>query len=805
MAGTDTTGRSSDRSFLAAAATVLALAVAYALVVKVVQPATTLPGDVAPIFPAAGLALAAVLVLGRPALLGIWLGSYAANAITYAPDLAGVFLPPPRSALVSASIATGAALAAATAAWLVRRACREEHPLQSARNVLTLVALGALGSAVIKATTGMLTLSLAGITPWRIFGYAWITWLLGDAFGVVIAAPLLLAWWGGGPLRIGWRRVPELLALSAATLALCHAVFFRGLAFEYGLMPLLIWAAFRFGLRGTTLAAAAIALLATIGTAMGTSPFVRATPNESMLVLHSFLGVTIIFTLMLGGVLSERQRIGESQRRLAIAVEQAGDAIAIVDSGAGVVYVNGAFEAQSGHARADAVGKPLADLGWLRPEDEVHLRARLEASGVVEGVELEVTRRDGTPATVQLSARRARNGGAPVSVFIARDVTNERRLAEAMRHAQRVEAMGTLAAGIAHNFRNALAAVVPNLALALQEAPEALRPPLEDAFKAATSAVALATELTRMSRQEGEAPVEQVDVAAVARDVASLCRGTFGARHRIEEEVDPELGSVLGRSAQLHQALLNLCLNARDATSGVAEPRITLSARRLAGGAQAEIVLSDNGCGMGPETLRRLGEPFFTTKQAGRGTGLGLSTAFAAVRSAGGRMSVESRAGFGTTFRILLPLQDARGLAAGSVATAPLPRLGGRVIALDDDLPALDTLARQLASLGVEAERFADPFLALERLSRAPAEVQLLITDLDMPGLSGAELVERARAMAPGLSVIVLSGTPDPKMPRAPDAFLLKPVATPDLAEALERCLLLPERVSRTEPAPGTP
>jgi signal transduction histidine kinase/CheY-like chemotaxis protein len=409
-------------------------------------------------------------------------------------------------------------------------------------------------------------------------------------------------------------------------------------------------------------------------------------------------------------------------------------------------------------------------------------------------VELEVTRRGGERATLQLSARRVRNGGAPVTVLIARDVTHERRLTAAVRHAQRVEAMGSLAAGIAHNFRNALTAVVPNIAFALEEAPAGLRPLLEDALKAATSAIALATELTRMSRHEGDGPREDVDIAGVARDVAAICRKTFGDHYRIEEAIERDLGRLRGRAGQLHQAVLNLCLNARDALEGVDQPRIGLSARRLAGDHQVEIVITDNGCGMGPETLRRLGEPFFTTKGEGQGTGLGLSTAFASIRDVGGRMSVESHPGAGSTFRILLPAQPAGGSAAAQAAGRPLPRPGGRVLAVDDDRLALDTLARQLASLGVEAETFADPLAALERLSRATTEVQVLITDLEMPGLGGAELAARARAIAPGLSVVVVSGTPDPVLPSSPDAVLLKPVATPDLAAALERCLRLQER-----------
>jgi integral membrane sensor domain MASE1 len=171
----NTTGHTAHGRRASGPAAILVVAVAYAGVAGLSHLTRTLPGHVSPIFPSAGVGLAAALILGRPALLGIWLGSIAANAVVYAQGLAGIFQLSPKDALVRSFIGIGATLAAGAGAWLVRRSCGDEHPLHSVRNVLMLVTKGAFGSAAISATIGLITLSVVGFSPWRLFGYSWLT------------------------------------------------------------------------------------------------------------------------------------------------------------------------------------------------------------------------------------------------------------------------------------------------------------------------------------------------------------------------------------------------------------------------------------------------------------------------------------------------------------------------------------------------------------------------------------------------------------------------------------------------------
>jgi PAS domain S-box-containing protein len=295
---------------------ILSVAAAYAAVAKLSFLFTIPPGNITPVFPAAGLALAAVMILGHRALIGVWLGSFAANTVSFVDGSMPSIQTGLPNLLVGAFIGLGAMSGAAAGAFLVRRLCKDEHPLQSGRNVLILVAVGGLGCSLISPTCGVLSLSLGGNIPWERFDYSWVTWWVGDAAGTLVAAPLLLAWQHRHPFHENACRILEAAVLGGVTLLACFLVFFRNTPYEYGLLPLLLWSAFRFGMRGVSTTAAAIALLATIGTSLGSSPFVGGSANESLLFLNSFFGVTITCALFLAGLMEERRRADENLWKL---------------------------------------------------------------------------------------------------------------------------------------------------------------------------------------------------------------------------------------------------------------------------------------------------------------------------------------------------------------------------------------------------------------------------------------------------------------------------------------------------------
>jgi len=279
------------------------------------------PGNISPVFPAAGIALAAVLILGRPALIGVWLGSFGANAVSFFDQTmvsAGAIV---SALLVSSCIGIGATLSASVGAQLVQRFSPHGDPLDSGWHVLSLIVLGALVGCLISPTVGVLSLAGGGYVSWEDFGYSWLTWWLGDASGVIFAAPLILAWSQQRRLRRTPPRVLEATALAASVLTMSAIVFGRNVPLEYMMIPLLLWSAFRFGMRGAATSAAVISLCAVIGTSQGTSPFVKASVNESLLYLQAFLSVVTTTALILAGVLSERHRGEQREHELQAATQ----------------------------------------------------------------------------------------------------------------------------------------------------------------------------------------------------------------------------------------------------------------------------------------------------------------------------------------------------------------------------------------------------------------------------------------------------------------------------------------------------
>ncbi|MDR3459602.1 MAG: PAS domain S-box protein [Verrucomicrobiae bacterium] len=433
---------SGSRIFNSSWLAILAVAGVYAVAAKVSFLFTIPPGNVSPIFPAAGIALAAVMILGRQVLIGVWLGSFVANSISFFDGTmasAHAVLP---VLLVGSFIGLGAMSGAGVGAFLVRRFCKGEHPLYSGWNVLVLVTVGALICCMISPTVGVVSLALGGHIPWERFGYSWITWWAGDATGAIVAAPLILAWHQPHPFHHKNWRVVEATTLGGATILLCAFVFFRNVPFAYGLLPLLLWAAFRFGMRGASTATAVIAVLATIGTSQGSSPFVKNTVNDSLLALHSFLDVNIISALFLAGVLAERRRaeaaLRKSEAVLHSVFQSAPVGICIMKSRV-FQKVNDFWCTRLGYAEQDLLGQSPR---MLYESDQEYERVGREfyeqlLAGSPTAIQTRQRRRDGTFCDVIMTAAplQAEDPAAGTVVLID-DVTERKRAAEILQESE---------------------------------------------------------------------------------------------------------------------------------------------------------------------------------------------------------------------------------------------------------------------------------------------------------------------------------------------------------------------------------
>jgi PAS domain S-box-containing protein len=299
-------------------------------------------------------------------------------------------------------------------------------------------------------------------------------------------------------------------------------------------------------------------------------------------------------------------------------------------------------------------------IAHLHPEDRERIRTAVARGG--EGKEFEVEYRILRPSG-ELRHVRAKGAvqfdghGEPYGTLGAVfDVTERKRLEEQLYQRQKMEAVGELTAGVAHNFNNLLSVIIPNLELCIEDVSPEVGERLADAEHAARRAADLVRQLMLFARHDMRAERVPVNPTETVRRIATICRTTFEPTIRMEIEHGPDVPQVLANPGQLEQVLLNICINARDALLDVRtpSPRVAIELDRTAEGA-LRIRVSDNGPGMDERTRSRVFEPFYTTKEVGRGTGLGLATVYAIVTDHGGRVTCESQLGHGATFEIELP------------------------------------------------------------------------------------------------------------------------------------------------------
>jgi signal transduction histidine kinase/ActR/RegA family two-component response regulator len=372
-----------------------------------------------------------------------------------------------------------------------------------------------------------------------------------------------------------------------------------------------------------------------------------------------------------------------------------------------------------------------------------------------------------------------------------RDVTAGKLMEQRLRQAEKLQALGTLAGGIAHDFNNLLAAILGCLELAGRRLPDdpKLQRLVRGATEAAQRGAALTQRLLSFSRQR-DLKLEAADCNAVVAGMSDLLEHSLGAV-AVSQTLAGDLWPALIDADQLELAVLNLCINARDAmpdggTIEITTRNAAVARGEVAGVAAGDYVVlsvADTGAGIPPHVLSRVFEPFFTTKETGKGTGLGLSMVYGLVQQAGGGITIDTQPGAGTCVTLYFPRAEA---ARAAETAVPEVASGGRplrVLVVDDDAEVRRVTVAYLAALGHDTAEAADGAAALAHLSTTT--VDLLVTDYAMPGMTGGELAERARAAEPGLPVLVVTGFAAPDGLPAGCRVLPKPFRQADLAAAI--------------------
>jgi PAS domain S-box-containing protein len=510
--------------------------------------------------------------------------------------------------------------------------------------------------------------------------------------------------------------------------------------------------------------------------------------------------------------ITDLRQAEEERARLSSAVEQAAESIVITDPEGVLVYVNPAFERVTGYGRDEVLGRNFRSLEG-DGQDAVHRQmwATLERGDSWSGC-LATRRKDGT-ALVQeaaISPVRDATGRAVDYVGVMRDVTYERQIEEQLRQAQKMEAVGRLAGGVAHDFNNILTVITGRCHLLLRRETEnvPLRRELDVIFSAANRAAGLTRQLLIFSRKEVIEP-RVLDLGALVANLEKMLARLIGEDIETTIVQEPDLGHVKADPGQLEQVVMNLAVNARDAmpTGGgltIATANVLVDeadARRRAGlapGAYVMLSVADTGCGIAPDVLPRIFEPFFTTKGPEKGTGLGLATVYGIITQGGGDVWAESEPGRGTTFRVLLPRVDEPLDQAESLGARPGALGGSETILFAEDEEEVRALAREILRINgytvLEARHGRD---ALELASRHPGPIDLLLTDVVMPQMGGPELARRLLHDHPDLKVLYVSGYTDDEVlshgvAQGSVAFLQKPFTAAALLRKIREVLDAP-------------
>jgi len=452
---------------------------------------------------------------------------------------------------------------------------------------------------------------------------------------------------------------------------------------------------------------------------------------------------------------------------------------------------------------------------WYRrvsPEDEASVRASLElavATGKSQTVEYRFRHRDESVRGIQTTFVPVSDGSGVVSRVdgISRDVTQQRRLEEQFRQAQKMEAVGQLAGGVAHDFNNLLTVITSygDLLLSDLEATDPRRKDVEEIRKAALGAAGLTRQLLAFSRQQVLEP-RVLELNAIVSSAEKMLQRLIGEDIGLVTVLAPDLGAVKADPGQLEQVIMNLAVNARDAMpeggkltleTANMELDATYTAEHtpVRPGAYVVLSVSDTGVGMDEQTKRRIFEPFFTTKEQGKGTGLGLATVYGIVKQSGGFIWVYSEVGHGTTFKVYFPRVDEPADVAQRAATLPASVRGTETVLLAEDAAALRAVARRVLERGgytvLEAPSGKT---ALDLAVEHDGRIHLLITDVIMPEMSGRQLAERLKEQRPELKVLFVSGYTDDSIIRhgilEPGiAFLQKPFSPEVLARKVREVL----------------
>ncbi|MBE9572348.1 MAG: PAS domain S-box protein [Proteobacteria bacterium] len=506
--------------------------------------------------------------------------------------------------------------------------------------------------------------------------------------------------------------------------------------------------------------------------------------------------------------ITERKQAEEERMRLATAIEQATESVVITDRDGTIQYVNPAFESITGYCRQEAVGQNPRTLKSGKHREEFYTDLwNTIASGKVWRGHFINKNKNGTLYEEEATISPIKNTAGEIINFVAvkRDVTEEIKLEDKLRQAQKMEAIGTLAGGIAHDFNNILSAIIGYTELAEYEIPEGskTREKLKEVLKAGRRAKDLVKQILAFSRQ-GDQERKPLQISHIVKEALKLLRASLPTTIEIRRNIEPDTGIIEADPTQIHQVMMNLCTNAAHAMNNkggmlevgirnveVGNEDIGLEYPNVPPGHYVLLTIRDTGHGMSAGVVERIFDPYFTTKEKGEGTGLGLAVVHGIVKSYGGTITVYSEIGKGSTFNIYLPAIEKKVEEEKETGEA-IPTGHQRILFVDDEPALVDIGKKMLEHLGHEVVVRTSSLEALEAFRNNSERFDLVISDKTMPQMTGFDLARELKQIRPDIPIILCTGfsdTTDSDKAKAMgiSGLVMKPIVMREMAEAIKR------------------
>ncbi|MBF0203465.1 MAG: response regulator [Desulfamplus sp.] len=500
-----------------------------------------------------------------------------------------------------------------------------------------------------------------------------------------------------------------------------------------------------------------------------------------------------------------REELYKSEEKYRILIENIPDILCRTNMEDEIVFISRSCETLSGYTAEEAIGRKSAELFYETPENRAIFLKALEQKGYVNNYEEKLKKKNGSSWWASTNAHffKDANGNIAGIEGIFRDVTSKIMLENELRQAQKMESIGILTGGIAHDFNNILSIMIGNAELALDSMQEwdPVYVNIESIKIAGLKASGIVKQLLSFSRKS-DIELEPVNIAGIVNESFKLLRSTIPSSIELRKNIKDNDAIILGNQTQIHQIIINLCVNAShamDDLEGIIEIGVekcnSLNTSELDYPIydHVKITVTDTGHGIDPNIIDKIFDPYFSTKPIDKGTGMGLAVVHGIVKTHNGLIKVHSKPLNGTTFNIFFPLVT----QIPEIKPETINNLiygEERILFVDDDELIVEMTQDMLERLGYKVESTTNPEYALERFIASPNDFDLMITDMTMPQMSGAKLAERIRQIQPDFPVIICSGyssliNEETAHEIGLSAYIMKPVSMQEMGETIRNVL----------------